>query len=113
MKEILTVEDFIEESKEWGTDIDAFIVKAERLKNHLKECHNLRRSDFGYETYHFYNDDIGELIDQLRTLIWRLCGNSRPNSETWGQYQINKEIIRRFVPDFECPSWKNGPFFQI
>lgn len=36
MNEILTVEDYIEESKEWGTDIDAFIVKEERLKNHLK-----------------------------------------------------------------------------
>jgi len=105
---ILTVEDFVEESKEW--DAEVFIDKVDRLKNSLKEYHNLRRGDFGYETYHLYNESIGELIDQLRTLSFRLNGNiyQKPRSETWQQYQINKEIIRRFFPDFECPSWANG-----
>ena len=108
--EILTVEDFVDTSKEWSND--EFLTKTLNLKNRLKECHNLRRKDLGYETYHLYNDEIGKLIEQLSTLLWRCCNNlyDKPKSETWEQYQINREIIRRFVPDFECPSWKNGPF---
>ena len=109
---ILTVEDFVEASKEW--DAEVFIDKVDSLKNRLKECHNLRRGDYGYETYHLYNDSIGELIEQLRTLSYRINFNiyDKPRSETWEQYQINKEIIRRFFPDFECPSWANGIYSE-
>lgn len=109
--EILTIEDFVETSKEW--DANNFLDKLERLKNHLKQdCYNLRRSDFGFDTFHPYNNEIGNLIDQLRTLDFRLRQNiyQKPRSETWEQYLINREIIRRFFPDFECPSWQNGPF---
>ena len=110
LSNILTIEDFVEASKEW--DATNFLSKAERLKIVLREHHNLKRGDWDYETYHRYNDEIGKLIDQLSTLLWRCSTNfyDKPNSETWEQYQINKEIIRRFVPDFECPSWVNGPF---
>ena len=102
---ILTIEDFVDISKDWNKEV--FLEKAILLKNRLKECYNLGRGDFGYEQYKPYNQSIGELIDQLRTLIFRANDNiyNKPYSETWEQYLVNREILRRFFPDFECPYW--------
>lgn len=108
IQNILSIEDFIEASEEWGRD--EILEKSILLKNRLKEYHNLRRGDLGYEQFKPYNESIGLLIDQLRTFIFRASSNiyQKPYSETWEQYVVNKKILRRFFPNFECPSWRTG-----
>lgn len=103
---ILSIEDFIEISEGW--ERDEILEKSILLKNKLKEYHNLRRGDFGYDQFKPYNESIGLLIDQLRTFIFRARSNiyEKPYSETWEQYVVNRRILRRFFPDFECPSWE-------
>ena len=98
LTEIKTIQEFLEESENW--DGVALFNNAEKLKNHHKQNMPSKRD-------HYYND-IFNLIEQLRTLVKRLGGNiyEKPNSETWEQYQINRQILRRFWPDFECPTWK-------
>ena len=91
---ILSIRDFVEDSKEWTTE--HFIANTVVLKEELKTLDVYDEAN----PYYGCRREIEALVRFLRNILFfNETGGKYPATATQEEFELIREIIRRYVPE--------------